>query len=128
MHVDVTSVTRELTDWLHGVWGGNIRVMTQSRSGFNPGREYHRWMVAANRASDVLKDVLPYMRIKGEQARVAIAFQQLSRHNHGSQWHSSSWDKYEELFLRLKALKRQRAAAETERSGTDPIGEATVQP
>jgi hypothetical protein len=114
----------ELIDWLHGRWGGSIDAVSRAK-GFAPG-VYHRWVVSSQRARDVLRACVPYMTIKAEQARLAIEFQTLATHHRFQRDLAGAVGEYEKFYERLRALKRRRAAATTERSGDGEPVEATV--
>ena len=113
LFVIVVQKDRRLTDWLYGQWSG-YRGTVQRKQGYSPG-EYHRWSIHGRRAQDMLRQILPHLRIKDEQARVAIEFQN-HKHRHATGKGYSMAETYEPFYLRLRALKRERAAATTESS------------
>ena len=46
---------------------------------------YYSWYMTGNEAAAMLKNMLPYLKNKAEQARIAIGFQEYKRqHNHGN--------------------------------------------
>lgn len=117
--VIVVSKDKALPDWLYGQFGG-YRGTTVRKQGWSPG-VFHRWMIGANRAAELLKDVLPYLILKAEQARVAIMFQIVSRKSRGRPVlteHSTVDDRYGSYYQRLKDLKRLPVPLETNPEGT----------
>lgn len=66
------------------------------------------WSISSNQARGFLETLLPFLRLKLEQARVAIAFQEMRSHpkivNRVSQQELNKRDWY---WQRLKELKRE---------------------
>jgi len=72
--IDVTNTNVEIIQWLFERWDGvihNPRYFAQDEW-----RTAHRWTVCDGRAMRFLEDVLPFLIIKQEQAKLAIEFQQ----------------------------------------------------
>jgi len=55
---------------LHAMFGGSL----VDKTGSQKRRRIFEWRVFATRAGTILKELRPYMVIKGEQADIAIAF------------------------------------------------------
>lgn len=109
--VIVVTKDEHLTKWLYGNYGGTVNVVT--RGGWQRRGVYKRWVVHSVRAQGVLKDILPYLILKKDQARTAIEFQNWkSRHRHEQNFDRAKAD---EFYQRLKLQKR--ASVETNPSG-----------
>lgn len=61
----------EAVDWLKGTFGGYIYGYDQKGAGKRP---MHRWMLSGLRCQYFLKLLLPYLKVKRDQAEVAIGF------------------------------------------------------
>lgn len=74
--VIVTNTDLQLLDWLQGLFGGSVGLPKQPQSSavIRGTRPCKVWQVGGARASAVLRGILPYMRIKREQAEIGIAF------------------------------------------------------
>lgn len=66
---------RETLEWIHRAFGGSLRYQEGKRS-YDRG-VYRRWdwRVASREAAAFLRAVRPLLRIKGEEADVALSFQ-----------------------------------------------------
>lgn len=54
--------------WAQNELGGNIR--TQRLEGRRP---IHRWVISGSRLIPTLQNLLPYLKVKGDEAQLAIA-------------------------------------------------------
>ena len=74
LQVGVTNTDRKLIDWLLLTFGGHI-----SDNSHSPSRKKQRpcwaWRIMGNQAKTFLEAIHPYLRIKCEQAELAIDFQ-----------------------------------------------------
>ena len=68
--VAVKQVTPQAPDLLYGTFGGSLWVQ---RPNAKRGRPLHVWVVHSAAAGDALRQLLPFLRIKPEQARNALA-------------------------------------------------------
>jgi len=74
VQVSVANTNEWLIHWLHFNFGGSIYC---EQPGKNPlsKRACWRWNITNKKAAEFLKLVLPYLKIKQEQAELAILFQ-----------------------------------------------------
>jgi hypothetical protein len=74
LQVGITNTDREIIDWLLATFGGHV-----SDNSHAPSRRRQRpcwaWRVMSNEAATFLESILPYLRIKREQALIALEFQ-----------------------------------------------------
>lgn len=74
LQVGITNTDRGLIDWLLLTFGGHV-----SDNSHSPSRKKQRpcwaWRIMGNQAKTFLETLHPYLRIKREQAEIAIAFQ-----------------------------------------------------
>jgi len=64
----------------------------------------YKWQINGKRAVKVLKEILPYLRVKKDQAISAIEFQETTKKH----WRNMTQDDYihqEEFYYKLKQLK-----------------------
>ena len=68
LKVTISNTKRALIDWLYDTFGGNTHEKYNG-----PGRKLlYTWQIHGEAAADFLSDVLPYMKLKNEQAEVGI--------------------------------------------------------
>jgi len=75
LSVQVTSSDEWLCQWLKFAFGGSL-----SHSINNAGNPMWHWIIVARKASEFLKAISPYLRLKRPQAEIAIQFQDAKRH------------------------------------------------
>lgn len=69
LSLTVTQKFKEPLEVLRGMWGGQILCHTRRPN------EIFSWAVAGPKAERALTDMLPFMRLKTDQAEESIAFQ-----------------------------------------------------
>ncbi len=82
--VQVTSSDEWLCTWLKFAFGSSL-----SHSVNNAGNPMWHWILGARKASEFLKLILPYLKLKRPQAELAILFQDAKRysgHKTDEQW------------------------------------------
>lgn len=107
-------------DWLFGTFGGNI-YKTFSQKGI----VIWRWQINGEKAADLCKKMIPFLKYKKDQAQIGYQFQCLfNRQNKNLPYRreilmESELNQREKLYLKLRRLKKiflkPRAAAETKR-------------
>ena len=75
LNVQVTSSDEWLCQWLKFGFGGSL-----SHSINNAGNPMWHWIIAARKASEFLRLIKPYLRLKSPQADLAIKFQDAKRY------------------------------------------------
>lgn len=75
LQVGITNTDRELIDWLYDTFGGHISDNSHSPS-YKRQRPCWAWRVTTREAGRFLKSIYPYLRIKKNQAEIAIEFQE----------------------------------------------------
>lgn len=63
-----------------------------------------KWQVNGKNASKLLKELLPYLRVKFDQAKLAIEFQETTK-KHWKHMTDSDYQKQSELYSALKEAK-----------------------
>jgi len=63
--LDVAQKTPQILQTFKALWGGTVCK----------GRRCERWFAYSNNAAGCLSDLLPYLRLKKAEARVAVGFQ-----------------------------------------------------
>lgn len=69
IRIGVGQLVREPLEVLVDLWGGSIRQEVQEN-----GKQFHRWERQSDRGADALREMLPYLRVKREQAEIALEF------------------------------------------------------
>lgn len=101
----VSNTEEWLCQWLKLSWGGRIRIRIDKRENHLP---LYNWVVYRAKAIEVLKVILPYLKIKKPQAEIAIGFQsRRSRCRLEKTDEEKALDEAE--YILLKNLKKQRA-------------------
>jgi hypothetical protein len=67
--LSVGQLVREPLDVLVDLYGGSIHLDT------GQDKPIYRWRVGADKAANAIEEMLPYLRVKGEQAVIGIEFQ-----------------------------------------------------
>ena len=67
--IQVAQAVREPLDLLQQTWGGAVRFQKKQQSHY---RDQWSWTISGEDGARFLTDVLPYLRVKAESARVAI--------------------------------------------------------
>lgn len=86
--------------FLRGKFGGWI-TKRQQKSTWNPN---YKWGVRSRRAREILELVLPYLRLKQEQAVLGIEFDDAKQRYHLT---DAEWQKRERYYLRMRALNQR---------------------
>ena len=75
LSVSMSQNDRRPLDWLSSRFGGNVRHLVAKRS-YDKGK-YSRydWSLACTNAAEFLRKVRPWLLVKGDQADIAIQFQ-----------------------------------------------------
>jgi hypothetical protein len=76
--VTVTNTSVLLFDWITSTFGGR-ELVANSNHGKPNTKMCYRWMLSEIQSEEVLRRCLPYFIIKGEQARVALAFRNIKK-------------------------------------------------
>ena len=97
MKLEVANTVKESLEVLQSLWGGSIyeKKMTSPRY-----KAAWRWVVSARLAVTALKDMLPFLVIKQERAKLAIEFAESLNHPYRV---SES-----ESFIRLSMIAKMR--------------------
>lgn len=80
----VAMTNLDLLVWLAGEWGGKPRIRTRIELEVTHRRPVYVWEVTAHNMAAVLRDTLPYLRVKHEQAVLALALHERHHHRGGA--------------------------------------------
>ena len=78
--VQVTGKSKVVIQWLHETFGGHIYIEAHK----NRPSIYYKWMIIGTAASKFLESVLPFLKLKAEQARLGIELESYKRPKYGS--------------------------------------------
>lgn len=116
-------------DFMYGTFGGYIHKRN-SKPNPNYRPFLYRWEIRGEKAMKFLKRIIPFLKIKKQQAELAIQFQSIRTRNPKNQY-TGKFDvaRYAELHQRMSDLKKvwlPSAAAETKWNDAKNISEAIV--
>jgi hypothetical protein len=97
LSVEVSQVDPRPLQYLQEIWGGSIRVRQPSTKKAQPS---YLWYVRNITAEKFLSEIRPYLRVKGEQADIALAFREIKAKIGGRR------ERDEEAFEKRDAMKR----------------------
>jgi len=72
LKIGVGQTKRTIVDWIQENFGGSI--YTEKRP--YPKRDMHRWGATSKTAKEILELIYPYLKMKKEQAKLALEFQE----------------------------------------------------
>jgi len=102
--VQVGNTQEWLIRWLQMQFGGCI---TYSHCKLKSWKPQWRWIIAANKATECLKLVLPYLQLKRPQAEIVIQYQK-NRHRGRNAWKTPEQIALEEAqYLLMQNLNRR---------------------
>lgn len=105
--ISVSMGDSEATLWLKDTFGGSHHCFKPL---FRDNKPRFRWQMSATKASNFLCNLLPYLKVKKQQAELAIEFQALKNNQGycGSTHHKplGVLAKQEEIAKRIMLLKR----------------------
>jgi hypothetical protein len=104
--VTVVNTVRPLLYWLHAEFGGSVCARPPQKEGWQP---QWRWYLASLQAADFCRAILPYLRVKQEQATLLVAFVDTKTTQRGAPGRRSSDEELswrDGIYLRLCALNR----------------------
>ncbi len=108
--VQIKMCDGRLLTHLHQQFGGNLAL--DRRSLINPRHsDIQVWRVGCAKAKDFLESILPYLKLKKLQAKLAIQFQERM-----PQWKGNKVLSDEELSYREACYKRMRELKQLERT------------
>lgn len=106
LRVRVSTIDTILAPWLDSTFGGHSYI-TKKRDGYNY-PDYH-WYICSDKAMRFLEKLLPYLKLKKEEALVAIQFQKqkIKSRNRGRINHLSRkfFESEKKLYWILRNLK-----------------------
>ena len=75
MDVQVSMIDPEVPLWLKRTFGGSLQFYPAK----GKRQEVYHWAITTNKAATFLSLILPFLKIKGAQAEIALEFQNLKR-------------------------------------------------
>ncbi len=103
--IQVALASKPVLDWAKSLYGGQVYTYKDNRN--ENWKEITHWHICSREALALLLDTQPYMRVKGEEASVAIDFQKTKSSRRSRRLtDEESLKEYSQCGL-LKALKRR---------------------
>jgi len=109
LFVNVSQKVRSPLDEFYNIWGGSL---SNGRRGPNCPNPQWSWSISCQKALVFLQDITPHLRLKQEQAKLAIAFQ-TSMGQRGYALTDEKFARQDAFYRQLRALKQQFAGHET---------------
>lgn len=125
LHVKVSNTDLPILEWLKATFGGVI-VKHHARNDIRVGNAWSaawHWQISGISAQSCLKLILPYLKIKKQQAIIAIEFQDFN------QGHSARdfANRVQEVVNRRESYRQQiNSLTRTKQIWTTPIADVTV--
>ena len=101
--VVVTQKDGKLVDWLYGNFGGSVSLLKKWE---RPDEKcwMHNWTLNYQKASEFLKDIMPFLVIKKKQAEIAIKFQ--GRMGYGEKMTTHEIETRQKMHEEMRIQKR----------------------
>jgi len=99
----VAQITPAPLTLMRDTYGGSIATKV-SQTGH---RTQYRWSLTGQRAAEALSLMLPYLMVKSNQARIAIAFQNTkntARPRWTTKWHLKQYEEAKQMITELKKV------------------------
>ena len=124
----INMVEPQALEWAHRLWGGSLKSYEHKKAPRKKWRSFWRWILEGEDAADVLRDVLPFVRVKNRQIALffkAIEIKKQARWKRDSHRHNLLCGIVEEMRV-LTNRGRKPGAVETVRlapvnQGGDPV-------
>lgn len=109
LRISVTNTNREIIDWLVDNLGGSVSNVKLKGNR----QQSYLWYLAAVKASDVLYALLPFLRVKREQAILGLDFQGTQRARNRYVNYSEETIEFRDFLIeRLRGLNKRGVKVE----------------
>ena len=125
MQIQINHTDGRVIDFCFGVFGGAIYGIKDYCNDNSDRKHVFRWEITGDRARDCLRRILPFFRIKKDQAELAIRMQDRIRNSNG-RLSSHEIELREQLYQESRTLKQKcipPARVETKRSNPSRLKE-----
>lgn len=102
LQVTLANTHIETLAWVKSVWGGTLHTRTQPCQRVPIGNS--QWTSAA--AASLLKEILPYLRVKRSQALLGLQFAEMAQGPRTRFILREEWDQREQLRMAIRQLNR----------------------
>lgn len=118
LRVSVQSTDKIMTSELKRMWpeGAEFTVQLDKRPNNS---DTMKWQLSGKRAARFLKEILPYLRVKKQQAETAIKFQETTKKH----WRHMTPEDYENQVRLCELLKQQKAELKIGKLSSNPFME-----
>lgn len=104
LKVVLASTTRSIVYYLKELFGGSISCRSSNGTNRKP---LYSWCIVSSAAIDFLNSILPYLRIKKEQALIGIAWQDTVKDRGPCSYSIEEKERRELLYRQLKELNHR---------------------
>jgi hypothetical protein len=109
-YVSAGNTNPVVIEWLYTLFGGNLRKRTPKsilKKSPNAKPDFYEWRIGAKAAVAVCELLVPFLRMKREQARIVLADCGDTRKRGSGRYPAEHWDKLERTYQQLKQLNRR---------------------
>lgn len=72
LQVAIGNTDKRVVEWIHAHFGGSLTMRKTTKPNH---RDVMQWIIRSNGASQFLEAILPFLRMKIEQAKIGLSFQ-----------------------------------------------------
>jgi len=106
LRIGIGICNQSIVVWLRNNFGGMVQI-EKGHTGWGD-KPFSGWTIGRNRAENILRQILPHLRIKKSQAELALQFQkEKKRCNQTKQLTTEDLEEREQFRRRMKALNHE---------------------
>ena len=111
LRVKVGQSDDQTVKWLSKMLGGKYRFYKYQRNGIDVNKGLYYWAINNQKAALLLRNILPYLKIKKQQAKLAIKFAELlDKHIKGKPLLNKHRIAREDYALQMRFLNQRKVA------------------
>lgn len=113
IRLEVSNTNREIITFLRDLFGGGLQPDKKRNPAW---KDSYKWVVAAKQAKDIIEQITPYLRLKKQQAELALELAKGLGHfyAHHQQLPQCELERREQLYQRMRVLNRRGSIGLTE--------------
>lgn len=121
--IGMTLPAKPILEWIHQEWGGSLH--SHKTAGENECSAW-QWRVSGDKAQAILRKLLPYLRLKGPQARLALEVERIRlslprTNNGGSDWTPQARAECERIKQKIHLLNAKGPGARNAEASFLPV-------
>lgn len=121
--IGMTEPAKPILEWIHKEWGGSLH--SHKTAGENECPSW-QWRVTGDKAQAILRKLLPHLRLKGPQARLALEVERIRMslprtNNGGSDWTLQARAECETIKQKIHGLNAKGPGAKSAEDSFLPV-------